>query len=378
MKKSIMTLTVAVFVFVFTYCQPNREGSHAKIVDVNGNKVINCNISEVTDTIDFPLSKIIDRCEIIPLETNDNSLFESIYHVGVSDNYIAVHSRGQHPIKLFDRQGKFIRNIGKVGRGPGEFSSLYGIQLDEPANRLYLTPFANAQQIIAYNLEGEAQDPIPLVFKQTKCKVYVEGDLVTILSMPFSDEIPVAYQQTTSGELIQKLPVASHLILRPDFSSEVSSSHNAGAYDLFILPWGSESLDTLYYYNTKQNELIPKYVASFTDKKHSSWTYELKDHYYSWVFGDTYNGAKVIVDKKSLKSDFFRLKNDFYGNMEMKKFFMSSNGWFISSMSAMELKQELEVVLSKDDLKNQRKAEMEALQKKLKMDDNDVLFLGKM
>ncbi len=199
-----------------------------------------------------------------------------------------------------------------------------------------------------------------------------------MLSMPFNDEIPVAYQQTSGGELIQKLPVIDHLILRPDFSSEVSSSHNAGAYDLFILPWGTESFDTLYYYNTKQNELVPKYVASFADKKHSSWTYELKDHYYSWIFGDKYNGAKVIVDKKSLKSDFFRLKNDFYGNMEMKKFFMSSNGWFIASMSAMELKQELEKALNSDSFKSRQKEDMIALQNKLKMDDNDVLFIGEM
>ena len=364
---------------IFCQCQTKQKGSHAKIVEVNGNEVIDCNISEVTDTIDIQLSEIIKKCEVIPLETNESSLFESVYHIGISDNYIAVHSRGQMPIKLFDRNGKFISNIGSVGRGPGEFNSLYGIQLDEIANRIYLTPFANAKGIITYNLQGENLDGIPLIYKQTKCWVYVEKDVVTVLSMPFNNEIPVAYQQTISGELIQKLPVFDHLILRPDFSSEVSSSRNdKGAYDIFVLPWGTESFDTLYHYNTKTNHLDPKYVSSFSDKKHGSWTYEWPNHYWSWIFGDKYKGAKVIVNKKTLKSDFFKLKNDFYGGIEMNKFFMSNNGMFISSISAIELITAFEKALKNDDLSSKERDKIESLKKSLHENDNEVLFVGEM
>ncbi len=379
MKRSILTsILIITILAVFSQCKTRQEGSHATLVGVDGNDVINCNISEVTDTIDIPLSEIIKKCEMIPLETNDSSLFKSVYHVGISENYIAIHSRGQMPIKLFSRQGKFIRNIGTIGRGPGEFTSLYGIQLDEPANRVYLTPFANAEKIIVYNLEGENLSPIPLIYKQTKCKVYIENDVVTVLSMPFSDEIPVAYQQTVGGELIQKLPVIDHLILKPDFSSEISSSRNAGAYDLFILAFGGKSLDTLYYYNTEKNKLIPKYVASFSDKKHGSWTYEWRSHFLSWIFGDKYKGSKVIVDKKTLKSDFFKIKNDYYGDFEIKKFYMSNSGMFISAISPFELITEFKTVLAKSDLDAKARKKIEALQKTLSENDNEILFIGEM
>jgi len=297
------------------FCQCQRKSSYATLVNVSGNQVIDCNISTITDSVDFPLSTIIEECEMIQLETNDNSLFESVYHIGLSDNYIAIHSYGRMPIKLFNRQGKFIRNIGSIGRGPGEFTSLYGIQLDEPGDRVYLTPFAGAKQILAYDLNGEIQQSIPLLFKQTKCKVYIEKNIVTVLSMPFNDNIPVAYQQTVGGELIQKLPVIDHLILRPDFSSEISSSHNANAYDIQTLPWGGEAYDTLYHYDTKYNKLIPKYVATFSEKKTGSWTFELRQHYWTWLFGEKYKNKKVIVDKKTLEADFFRLINDFYGGI---------------------------------------------------------------
>ncbi len=346
---------------------------------VNGNEVIDCNISEVTDTIDLQLSEIIKKCEVIPLETNESSLFESVYHIGISDNYIAIHSRGKMIIKLFNRQGKFIRNIGSIGRGPGEFSSLYGIQLDEKANRIYLTPFANAKEILSYNLEGKNMDAVPLIYKQTKCWVYIEKDIVTVLTMPFNDEIPVAYQQTVGGELIQKLPVIDYLILKPDFSSEVSSSRNDGdAYDIFTLPWGSETFDTLYHYNTKTNHLDPKYVSSFSDKKHGSWTYEWPNHYWSWIFGDKYKGRKVIVNKKTLKSDFFKLKNDFYGGIEMNKFYMCNNGMFISSISAIELIAAFENALKTDDLNSKERDKIESIKKSLHENDNEVLFVGEM
>ena len=68
---------------ILCQCQTKQKGSHAKIVEVNGNEVIDCNISEVTDTIDLQLSEIIKKCEVIPLETNESSLFESVYHIGI-------------------------------------------------------------------------------------------------------------------------------------------------------------------------------------------------------------------------------------------------------------------------------------------------------
>ncbi len=359
-------------------CQKAPKGSHAKIVEVNGTEVVDCNISEVTDTIDLPLSDIINECEVIPLETNDKSLFESVYHVGISENYIAIHSRGSLPIKLFSRDGKFIRDIGKIGRGPGEFNSLYGIQLDEAANRIYLTPFANAKELIVYSLDNENLPSIPLAYKQTKCQPFVENNTVTVLSMPFEgSNIPVAYQQDLTGKVIQKVQPMPHQILRPDFSSEISSTRNSGAFDLFILAYGSETPDTLYYYNTENNRLDPTFVATFNGEKEGTWSYDWKNYYWTWVFGK-YNGKKVLVDKKTLKSDFFRIINDFWGGYEINKFYMSNNGMFISSVNAMQLMEELNKSLKKGDLKSKEKQKTETLLSRLKEDDNEVLFIGKM
>lgn len=387
--KTVKSILFFFLIVVLCQCNTKQQGSHAAAIDVNGSKVIDCNISEVTDTIDFLLSDLIDNCEMIPLETNDSSLFESIYHIGISENYIAIHSRGRMPIKLFSRKGKFIRNVGKIGRGPGEFNSLYGIQLDEVANKIYLTPFANAKNILVYSLDNKVLPQIALLYKQTKFQAYIENDVVTVLSMPFKvtegKPNPVVFQQSLDGELIKEYRESEHLVINPrnekgqfvGFNSEISSSHNTGAYDVFTLNYGNKGYDTLYHYDTKVNKMLPKYVSSFNDKKHGSWTREWKSHYWTAVFGKKY-GGKIIVDKKTLKSDYFKLINDFFGEIEMHKFYMSNNGMFICSMSALELITAFEEALKNDDLSAKQRKEIEVIQKSLNENDNEILFIGEM
>lgn len=100
------------------------------------------------------------------------------------------------------------------------------------------------------------------------------------------------------------------------------------------------------------------------------------NHYWSWIFGDNYNGNKVVVNKQTLKSDFFKLKNDFYGGIEMNKFYMSNNGMFISSISAIELLAAFEKVLKNNDISTKERNKIESLKKSLNENDNEVLFVG--
>ena len=118
--------------------------------------------------------------------------------------------------------------------------------------------------------------------------------------------------------------------------------------------------------------------SSFSDKKHGNFSYELRSHYYTRIFGKKYKGKKVIVNKKTLKSDFFNIKNDFYGDYKVRKFYMSNNGMFISSILPIDLITDLEIALKRDDLSAESRKKIEALQKSLDENDNEVLFIGEM
>ncbi|HYQ56966.1 MAG TPA: 6-bladed beta-propeller, partial [Draconibacterium sp.] len=67
-----------------------------------------CKASSCTDTILY-----------VPLETTKESLFGNPVFSAMNEDYIVVSDR--HKILVFDYAGKFIRKIGRTGKGPGEF-----------------------------------------------------------------------------------------------------------------------------------------------------------------------------------------------------------------------------------------------------------------
>jgi len=64
------------------------------------------------------LSEIADSIWYVRLETNDSCLLHNYAEYFFTDKYIFIDNVQQ--ILMFDRGGKFIRTIGKQGRGPGE------------------------------------------------------------------------------------------------------------------------------------------------------------------------------------------------------------------------------------------------------------------
>lgn len=76
----------------------------------------------VTDDLD--LSCILtDSIEIIKLNTSDECLIGEIKQVSFTDQFIFVSDPYvSQKIFMFDKNGKFVKNIGRQGGGPGEYS----------------------------------------------------------------------------------------------------------------------------------------------------------------------------------------------------------------------------------------------------------------
>jgi len=69
------------------------------------------------------LSQIATKVEYIQLETNEKCMVYNNAKYYFSDNFIFVKNR-DHILK-FSSEGKFIKQIGAPGRGPGEITSIW-------------------------------------------------------------------------------------------------------------------------------------------------------------------------------------------------------------------------------------------------------------
>lgn len=376
MKQSMLSLIKSLSCFciltIITLTFPGcKNNSIAYKTNINGNEVVICPVNKVSDTIQLQLSSLIESCEVVKLQNITDALFDRAWHTEVSENYICIKSYGQLPVKLFDKNGQFLRNIGSVGRGPGEYSTLNGLQFNQKGDMLFLLPFGNARKILVYDVSGNQIKDIPLVFTQRKFKAFFSPDsIITVLSMPFENDSAICYQQTFDGKLIQKISPPSYLI-NQSFDGEIFTNYLTPEYDLY-----NTATDTLYNYNIEKNTLEPRFAKDFGDKKYVSVSREIPGYYYFFFYNRETSSKKILVDKKTLDANYFNLKNDFFGNIDASPVF--SNGYFINNVAAITLKKQIEKALNMNDLSEEEKKKLGEFNNNLNEDDNNIIFYGKL
>ena len=88
---------------------------------------------------ELSLTELGEKMTYVPLETTDESLVKlgSSSKMIVTEQYIFVGETGA-ALLAFDRgTGKFLRKIGSVGQGPGEYSGSTDVEVDDEAKRIY-------------------------------------------------------------------------------------------------------------------------------------------------------------------------------------------------------------------------------------------------
>jgi hypothetical protein len=375
MKRSIFPLKSVCLLSILTFMPlsmtAQKKGTVAYSKKINGNDVVICPVKKVTDTIFLKLSSIVESCEFVKLETSPEAFFDRGWHTEISDKYICIKSYGQLPAKLYNKNGNFLRNIGAIGRGPGEYPTLNGLQFNQKGDMLFLLPFGTTRKILVYDISGNHLKDIPLAFTQRKFKAYISPDsIITVLSMPFETDSAICFQQNFKGKLIQKVSPPSYLINR-SFDGEVFTNYLTPEFDMY-----NTATDTLYHYNIKKNTLEPKFAKDYGDRKVLTISREIPGYYYFLIRGEDKVTRMIIVNQKTMDAKYFRLKNDFFGNIEMAPVF--SNGYFIGNIAAITLKNQIESALKGKDLTEKERQKLIEFNKTLKIDDNNIIFYGKL
>lgn len=379
----LLVLSLTLGVIITPACNSKKDTAkrdpnayYASIEKVGSHEVVVCDVSKIDKSVKLPLSLLVDNCEMVCLETTQASMLPELRRYAVSENYICVMGF-EAPVKLFKRDGSYVCDIGKIGRGPGEYNfEPYQIILEETNNRVLLVPSGNVNNIPYYDLKGNYIGSIPLHYKSPKAKIRIDGDIITVMSMVFDEKIPVVYQQTFDGKLIQQLPIIKSIVVSADYSNEIMSSIGPH-FDFQII-----TIDTLFHYSAKQNKLIPMLVLSPFSQKTGEILRELPGFYFGYIYvkinEDKFDCLNVIIDKKSLKSSFYEVVNDYYGGIPIGSLYGCYGDMFIASTPAIKLIEDVKKILEKSDTDPQTKQKLKEILSRVHENDNDVVFVGKL
>lgn len=126
MKVKIVSLALFISTFLVTLsCTQNETLWKGKIEYENGIEVINNPINPIYKKEVFSLEEDLS---IKQPEGIDQYIFSEISSIAVDDiGGIFILDRKEANVKIFDKEGTFIRTIGKRGQGPGEMTNPYQI-----------------------------------------------------------------------------------------------------------------------------------------------------------------------------------------------------------------------------------------------------------
>lgn len=100
------------------------------------------------------MSELFSRISYVKLETTQESLIKEINKIENLDGNILVADLENTSLLLFSGDGRFIKPIGRMGNGPGEYSGLNDVTIDREGKRILVWD-TRSQRILTYDFEGK-------------------------------------------------------------------------------------------------------------------------------------------------------------------------------------------------------------------------------
>ena len=93
--------------------------------------------------------------KLVALESTESSFFSEIARLSLYDNKIYILDRAMNYLLIFSMTGKFLNKIAAIGKGPGEYISLWDFAIDEDRQHLILytdIPY----RLFTFTLDGKS------------------------------------------------------------------------------------------------------------------------------------------------------------------------------------------------------------------------------
>ncbi len=356
-----------------------------KVIKQNGRELYVCDYFKVKDIpVTLKLSDMVESLEVIKLENDTNAMigYSNVY---LSENYMLLRPDWKSPIKLFNRQGKYLNDIGVVGRGPGEYTSVYDMQIDEKRGMVYLLPWTN-NVLYGYDLKGNFQSAVRLAGRLPKGKFKVQDSLLTVVALPFDKGVKWAAfcQNIHTGRLLDSVAAGPYAVTS-DYSNEVNGDWDNNSFYFFV--WKGKQ-DSLYHYEPGENSLTPCFTVDYGGiEEIPIHDYQETGDYFWFTTSTVVRTSKntytnkteksILVDKKNrTATSSYNVENDYLGIYTSLGSF--SDGYYKENISPVKLKEKLEKASKRTDLTPEVEQRIDDLLADIDEEGNNYVIIGKM
>ncbi len=358
------------------------------------------------------LSEIVTDVEFVQLENTPEAFFREIENIEFTKDYVFIQTWGQ-PIFQFSLDGKLVRKVGKLGRGPEEYNNCLKMSVDEENERVYI--YTTDLNIFVFNFDGEYIKTIHFpALNYMKFWIWGRDSMfVSYLEAVDGNEPYVFIEYNEQGDTLQT--IANHIFwdTNEEFGTISSFFDQNFSYRFESrLHLKSYYNDTVYTYDNN-NKFIPKFFIDLGKYKlpeefiyERKWTRSLPGNFIwtgvhetsNYVFlpyGYHFDQNKLESEKKEKGLVLYNKKtkegtaveeklsggfvDDLAGCPDFRPMVTNGNS-AIMLVSALEMK----LYLDSDQFKNsevkspEKKEKLRQLNKTLNENDNDFLVMVKL
>ena len=354
------------------------------------NKIIAVNLSEVNKKRVVNLSDWVLEPEFIALDSSCEEAYTEGGNCCVSDNYIGLYGSSQ-VYKLYDRKtGKYLRDIGRIGKNSGEYTNVYRSEIDEENSMVYILPWT-AKELLCYDLNtGELIEARQLKYNVPKGAFAIDPETgeLTVATLPFEGENEtVVWKQDKEDNVLWEVP-AGDLSLVPDYSHEIVGAFNTEDFDLSISTWGGR-VDSLYV--VKDGFLKPIFTMNFLKDNQKAATSILPNHTYILLPDHiitsvsmpvrrasgyySYGKPVFVVTERKTEHSYVADFTDDILNRKLE-YLPFTQGYYKEVFSAEDFMKIGKAALSKGKLLGISKARISEILKAITPESNDVILLA--
>lgn len=272
--------TLSLFIFSCIGCIKKNDNKKDNIIYVD---------LEKADKVS--LWDIFSHIELIPLETNEQSLIRQISKiVPYEDNYYVLDYR-KSEILMFDFSGKYLHKISDKGEGPQEYSNISDFEIDEDKNILSVLAPVN-YSMYEYDFNGVFLNKykIPDIIGAYMSFISLNKDTIVYFTFDYDNRIKF-FSKSENRIVKELLPENENLLNK--FSYNVfpyaNYLHRASSSTLFKVKDNGEIIDGYTWdfgkLNNSSSQL--KKVAKIPNN-------ELQQYFFQFINSEIINHIIII------------------------------------------------------------------------------------